>query len=213
MPMHSAHTNTRVCWQGGVYLAPLFSISQETQQQHHPQSLTLQILGQTNTLGFLSVFLFGETFTDSKSMLPVRLVLVCEGVGMCVCVCRLQEEIHRGGASRCHSRTRAGWEPTRSWRIKGLTMRNRCCVVTLQFSKAPCERGDRVMVEQEKEVFRNEIIISSVWTSALWLMVPWASPGTRTGTSQTSPTPHCDVMQRHVCFLDSTDLGSPAHPS
>lgn len=61
-----------------------------------------------------------------------------------------------------------------------------------------------------QRVFRNEIIISSVWTAALWLMVPWVSPGTRTGTSQTSPTPHRDVTHRHVCFLDQI-LAPPAH--
>lgn len=44
MSLKAAHTNTRVCSQGGVSLC--LSISQEAWHQHHPNSLTLQILGR-----------------------------------------------------------------------------------------------------------------------------------------------------------------------
>lgn len=42
--------------------------------------------------------------------------------------------------------------------------------------------------------FRSEIIISSVWTSALWLTVPRALPSPE--TSRTSPSPHTSPTAR-----------------
>lgn len=83
-------------------------------------------------------------------------------------------------------------------KIKTLTL-----AVPLQFHI--CVFTEETVIVRRRGL-RNEIIISSVRTSALWLTVPEAS--TSPETSRTSPTPRCDVTQKHACFLIQADLSS-----
>lgn len=84
---------------------------------------------------------------------------------------------------------------TYQWRRRDLA----ACGIALKYTS---RQHVHVLWEEEmvrQRGFRNETIISSVWTSALWLTVPGASVNPE--TSWISPSPHYDVTTQHMCFI------------